>query len=207
MKKTLFIPAIFLMVFLVSCSQPSGQKELESPGNLKTAIEAELIANAKYWAYADEAMADSLPKIAAMFRASAVSEKAHVDRQITMLLAHGGQLGQFTPTFPPYDLKESLKTAIEVEHYEAMDMYPRFIATSDKENFLDVSETFTWALKAEIKHRDLFKLALASLDDPSIELPEAYLVCPRCGNTMDVEHVSDPCDICENDASKFIEVK
>jgi rubrerythrin len=88
-----------------------------------------------------------------------------------------------------------------------MDMYPRFIATSDKEIFLDVSETFTWALKAEIKHHDWFSMALASLDDPSIELPEAYLVCPRCGNTMDAAHASDPCDICENDAAKFVEVK
>ena len=206
MKTRIYILTI-LFIFLISCNQQTSKQYPETLGNLVTAIENELIANAKYWAYADQSMADSLPEIAAMFRASAVSEKAHVDRQITMLLAHGGQLGQFTPTFPPYDLKESLKTAIEVEHYEAMDMYPRFIATSDKENFLDVSETFTWALKAEIKHRDLFKLALASLDDPSIELPEAYLVCPRCGNTMDAEHFSDPCDICENDAAKFVEVK
>jgi rubrerythrin len=205
-KTRIYILTI-LFIFLISCNQQTNKQDPETLGNLVTAIENELIANAKYWAYADQSMADSLPEIAAMFRAAAVSEKAHVDRQITMLLAHGGQMGQFTPTFPPYDLKENLKTAIEVEHYEAMDMYPRFIATSDKEIFLDVSETFTWALKAEIKHHDWFSMALASLDDPSIELPEAYLVCPRCGNTMDAAHASDPCDICENDAAKFVEVK
>jgi len=196
-----------LLLFLVSCTQQGKKAEPETLGNLVTAIEAELIANAKYWAYADFAMSDSLPSIAAMFRASAVAEKAHADRQITMLLAHDGQLGQFTPSYPPYDLRENLKTAIEVEHYEAMDMYPRFITSSEKENMPDVSETFTWALKAEIKHRDWFSLALASLDDPTIILPETYLVCPRCGNTMDAAHASDPCDICENEASKFVEVK
>ncbi len=206
-KKTAFIPFIVLTVFLVSCSQKSGPKELESLGNLTTAIEGELVANAKYWAYADEAMADSLPGIAAMFRASAVAEKAHADRQITMLLAHGGQLGNFIPEFAPYDLRANLETAIEIEHYEAIDQYPRFIAASERENLADVSEAFTWALKAEIKHRDWFKLAQKGLDDPSVELPRAYMVCPRCGNTMDAAHYSDPCDICENDASKFIEVK
>jgi rubrerythrin len=205
--KTRVYSFLILFIFLISCNQQTIKQEPDTLGNLVTAIEAELIANAKYWAYADMAKNDSLPRIAAMFRASAVSEKAHADRQITMLLAHDGHLRQFTPTYPPYDLRENLKTAIEVEHYEAMDMYPRFIASSEKENMPDVAETFEWALKAEIKHRDWFSMALASLDDPAIELPEAYLVCPRCGNTMDAAHGSDPCDICENDASKFVEVK
>jgi rubrerythrin len=205
--KTKLYPLFVLLILLVSCGQQDRKAEPETLNNLITAIEGELVANAKYWEYADLAMNDSLPRIAAMFRASAVAEKAHADRQITMLLAHNGQLRQFTPSYPPYDLRENLKLAIEVENYEAIDQYPRFIATSDKENLLDVSETFIWALKAEIKHRDWFSLALASLDDPTIILPEAYLVCPRCGNTMDAADASDPCDICENETSKFVEVK
>jgi rubrerythrin len=206
-KTSFLFYLILLSFFLASCNQQGQKKEIQTPASLKTAIEGELIANAKYWEYADSALAHDLPEIAAMFHATSLSEKAHADRQITMLLAHGGHLGNFVPEYAPYNLRENLETAIRIEHYEAVDQYPRFIAISDDENFPDVSETFTWALKAEMKHRDMFKLALASLDDPSIELPQAYMVCPRCGNTMDAKDYSDPCDICGNEASKFIEVK
>ena len=77
---------MILLLFLVSCAQQNKKAEPETLNNLVTAIEGELIANAKYWKYADMAMNDSLPKIAAMFRASAVAEKAHADRQILQTL-------------------------------------------------------------------------------------------------------------------------
>lgn len=206
MTRTLTTIALVALA-LLSCNRQGSKEEPETLANLKTSIELELLANAKYNHYAVEARQDSLPEIAALFHAAAVSEKAHVDRQITMLLAHGKNLGNYIPEFPPYDLRENLKTAIEVEHFEAMDQYPRFVAASDKDKMPDVSESFTWALKAEAKHYELFKQALASLDDPTVVLAKSYMVCPRCGNTMDAEHYSDPCDICENEASKFVEVK
>lgn len=206
MKAKTCFALIILALFMFSCNQQQTKTEPETISSLKSSIEAELLANAKYWNYADMARKDSLPGIAAMFHATAVSEKAHVDRQITLLLSHGKNPEPFKPDFPPYNLRENLKTAIDIEHYEATDMYPKFIAISDKEGFDDVSESFGWALKAEIKHRDIFMLALASLDDTTIKLPKAYVVCPRCGNTMDAEDYSNPCDICENDASKFVKV-
>ncbi len=206
MIKTFTTIALAALV-LISCNQPGSKKEPETLANLKTSIELELLANAKYNHYALMARQDSLPEIAALFHAAAVSEKAHVDRQVTMLLAHGKNIGNYVPEYPPYELRENLKTAIEVEYYEAMDQYPRFVAASDRENMPDVSETFTWALKAEAKHYELFKQALASLDDPTVVLAKSYMVCPRCGNTMDAEHYADPCDICSNEASKFVEVK
>jgi len=204
-KATLFL--LIISLFILSCNQQSQKEDLQTINSLKTTIEGELIANAKYWAYAAKADEDSLAEIATLFRASAIAEKAHADRQITMLMGLNGHMAQFAPKFPAYSIEENIKDAIEVENYEAEDMYPGFIVISKEEGLEDVTETFEWALKAEIKHRDQFKLALASLDDPSIELPEAYLVCPRCGNTMDAEHSIDPCDICENDAAKFVEVK
>lgn len=205
--KTRVYPLLILIIFLFSCSQQTGKQEPETLGNLKTAIEGEITANAKYLVYAEKARQDSMPEIAALFHAAAVAEKAHADREITMLLAHGGTLKGYHPEFPAYSIQDNLRDAIKVENYEAEDMYPGFKETSHKEGLADVTETFNWALQAEIKHRDLFRLALKSLDDPSVELPKAYMVCPRCGNTMDAAHYSDPCDICENEASKFVEVK
>jgi rubrerythrin len=205
--KTIRITLPLLLVFIFfSCNQQTSKKEAETLSSLQTSIENELLAHAKYWEYANMARKDSLAEMAAMFHAAAVAEKAHVDRQITVLLAHGGNLGQFKPDFAPYNLRENLIKAIEVEHYEAMEMYPGFMVISEKEGFDDATESFGWALKAEIKHRDIFKLALASLEDPDIKLPKAYMVCPRCGNTMDAEDYNSPCDICENDASKFVKV-
>lgn len=204
--KTSFL-FIFVAFFMLSCNQQGQKGEVQTVNSLKTTIEGELIANAKYWAYAAKADEDSLTEIATLFRASAIAEKAHADRQITMLMGLNGHMAQFAPQYPAYSIEENINDAIKVENYEAEDMYPGFIVISKEEGLDDVTETFEWALEAEIKHRDLFKLALASLDDPSIELPKTYMVCPRCGNTMDAEHASDPCDICENEASKFVEVK
>lgn len=192
---------------LLSCNQQPQKAEIRTLSSLKTAIEGEITANAKYLVYADKARQDSMPEIAALFHAAAVAEKAHADRLITMLLAHGGAFARFEPEFGAYALADNLRDAIETENYEAVDMYPGFITISKEEKLDDVTETFQWALEAEIKHRELFRTALASLDDSQIGLPAAYMVCPRCGNTMDVEHYNDPCDICQNEAAKFIEVK
>jgi len=202
-----FLPIIFIALFLISCNQQGSKKDIQSINSLKTTIEGEITANAKYLAYAEQARQDSMFEIAALFSASAIAEKAHADRQITMLLTLGGSFSKFDPKYTAGTLSENLRDAIEVENYEAVDMYPGFIKISEEEKLDDVTISFQWALKAEEKHRDLFKQAIASLDDPSIKLPKAYMVCPRCGNTMDAEHYSSPCDICQNDASKFVEVK
>ena len=206
MKTTRIILPVLLVLIFSCCNQQLKNQKAETPGSLKTSIENELLAHAKYWEYANMARNDSLLEIAAMFHATAVAEKAHADRQITILLAHGENLGQFKPEFAPYNLKENLKKAIEVEYYEAMEMYPSFITISEKEDYEDATESFGWAMQAEMKHWDIFKQALASLEDPGITLPKAYMVCPRCGNTMEAENYSSPCDICQNEASKFSKV-
>jgi len=206
-KTKAIIPILFLAFFLFSCNQHGRKGELQSLNSLMTTIEGEITANAKYLAYAEQARQDSMFAIAALFEASAIAEKAHADRQITMLMGLGGTFTKFDPQYPAFDIKNNLLDAIEIENYEAEDMYAGFIVISKEEGLEDITESFEWALKAEQKHRDLFKLALASLDDTNIILPTAYMVCPRCGNTMDAANYSKPCDICENDASKFVEVK
>lgn len=205
--KNLF-PLLALFIMLFSCNQTGNKSEIKSLNSLKTTIEGEITANAKYLAYAEKARLDSMPEIAALFHAAAIAEKAHADRQITMLLTLGGTFRKFDPSYGAYSISDNILDAIEVENYEAVDMYPGFIEISIEEGLINVTQSFQWALEAELKHRDLFRMALASLDDPSIELPKSYMVCPRCGNTMDAaSDYKDPCDICQNDASKFVEVK
>lgn len=207
MKTKTLLPLFIIALFLISCNQQGSKKELKSLNSLKTTIEGEITANAKYLAYAEQARQDSMFEIAALFNAAAIAEKAHADRQITMLLTLNGSFSKFDPQYPAGTVSENLRDAMEVENYEAVDMYPGFIKISEEEGLDDITTSFQWALKAEEKHRDLYKQALASLDDPSIILPTAYMVCPRCGNTMDADHFNSPCDICENDASKFVRVE
>lgn len=206
MKTKILFPLLIIVLFLISCNEGGNKKDLQSINSLKTTIDGEINANAKYLAYAKQARQDSMFEIAALFDAAAIAEKAHADRQITMLLTLGGSFSMQNPQYPTYSIKDNLQDAIDVENYEAEDMYPKFITLSKEEDLEDVTESFQWALKAEIRHRDFFQLALNSLDDPSIILPTAYLVCPRCGNTIDADHPVDPCDICQNDASKFVRV-
>lgn len=208
MKIKFILPLLALSMLLISCNQSGRKSELKSINSLKTTIEGEITANAKYLVYAEKARLDTMPEIAALFHAAAVAEKAHADRQITMLLTLGGTFKKFNPSYAAYSISDNILDAIEVENYEAVDMYPRFIEISIEEGLVNVTQSFQWALEAEMKHRDLFKMALASLDDPGIILAKSYMVCPRCGNTMDASSdYRDPCDICQNDAKKFVEVK
>jgi rubrerythrin len=206
-KTKTILPLFTIVLFLFSCNQQTKRSEMKSLSSLKTTIEGEITANAKYLAYAQQARQDSMYQIAALFDAAAIAEKAHADRQITMLLTLGGSFSKFDPQYAAFSIKDNLQDAIEIENYEAMDMYPGFIIISKEEGLEDITESFEWALQAEEKHRDFFKLAIASLDDPDIILPSAYMVCPRCGNTMDASDYNKPCDICENDASKFVRVE
>lgn len=208
MKLKTILPLFLISILFLACNQQGNKAELQTLKSLKTTIEGEITANAKYLVYAEKARQDSMPELAALFHAAAIAEKAHADRQITMLLTHGGAFAKFDPKFDAYSISDNIRDAIKVENYEAVDMYPGFIKISIEEGLINVTQSFQWALEAEIKHRDLFKLALRSLDDPDIQLPKSYVVCPRCGNTMDAaSDYKSPCDICQNDVSKFVEVK
>ena len=99
---------------------------------------------------------------------------------------------------------ENLKVAIDVEHYEAVTMYPDFLADAIAENDKKAIRTFSYALEVEKIHETLYKEALVSIGKEG----ESYdfYVCPVCGFTH-ARNAPDKCPICNTPKERFIQVK
>lgn len=173
--------------------------------NLETAIINELTANAKYVAYAEKARKEGYQKIALLFDATAVSEKAHADRQLTELLSYGSTFHFTPPMIKTGKTAQNLEDAIAGESYEASQMYPDFINKAEEEKLESAVKVFKWARNAETKHQIYFQDALKALENQQVVLlPSEYQVCPQCGNTFNHRPAIFKCDICQNPREKFI---
>src|SRR5574344_978026 len=86
MKKFFSILTIIACAFaMISCSQSKDQ----TIANLKSAINGEATASAKYAAFAERASQDSLPAIASLFQATAEAESIHVKNHQAVLAELG----------------------------------------------------------------------------------------------------------------------
>lgn len=59
--------------------------------------------------------------------------------------------------FEPPELKESLKTAAEIEEYEAKNIYPSFARVARDEGFVEIAETLTLIAEVENTHFNKLK--------------------------------------------------
>ena len=163
----------------------------KSLDDLKAAFAGESQANRKYLAFAKKADQEEHPQIARLFRAAAEAETVHA-------LNHFIAMGEVKST------AENLKAAIDGEHYEAVTMYPDFLADANAENDKKAIRTFSYALEVEKIHETLYKEALDSIDKESESYD--YYVCPVCGYTH-ARNAPDKCPICNTPKERFILVK
>jgi rubrerythrin len=163
----------------------------KSMEDLKAAFAGESQANRKYLAFAKKADQEGHPQIARLFRAAAEAETVHA-------------LNHFIAMDGVKSTEENLQAAIGGEHYEAMTMYPDFLADANAENDKRAIRTFSYALDVEKIHETLYTEALGSLgkEDETYD----YYVCPVCGFTH-ARNAPDKCPICNTPKEKFILVK
>ncbi len=79
--------------------------------NAQNAYAGESQANRKYSVFAEKAAAEGYPAVAKLFRAASEAEAVHAKRLLFILNAVGST-------------EENLKSAMEGENYEFMEMYP-----------------------------------------------------------------------------------
>ncbi|MBI2874417.1 MAG: rubrerythrin family protein [Firmicutes bacterium] len=147
--------------------------------NLKEAFAGESQANRRYLAFARKAEAEGMKGIARLFRAAAEAETIHA-------LSHLQVLGEVGST------EDNLRAAASGETYEFEQMYPGFISTAKNEENGPAEKTFTYAMKAEMVHADLFRQALQRIGSGA---EPYYYVCGVCGHITDSEP-ADKCPIC-----------
>jgi rubrerythrin len=158
--------------------------------NLKAAFAGESQANRKYLAFAKKAEEEGYPQIARLFRAAAEAETIHAH-------THLRYLGDVKTT------AENLEAAVAGENYEAVTMYPEFIAEAEKEGEKKALAGFKWALEAEKVHEQLYRQALSGIGKETETYD--YYVCPVCGFTH-ARNAPDKCPVCGTPAAKFIRV-
>lgn len=159
---------------------------MSTENNLKAAFAGESQANRKYLAFAQKADEEGFPGVAKLFRAAAEAETIHA-------------MSEFKAMGGIKSTAENLQTAIDGETEEFTSMYPGFIAEAEKEGNSQAKRVFNFANEAEKVHADLYKKALAILDEKG---DAEYYVCEVCGNIVQGE-AQDKCSICGAPKSKF----
>ncbi|HNW69093.1 MAG TPA: ferritin family protein [Bacteroidales bacterium] len=176
--------------------------------NLKTALQGETTASAKYAAFAQKAKEENLPNIAALFSAASKSESIHAENHRTVLGNMGWEIDVQPEAYTVGTTLENLQAAFDGEKHEVEAMYPGFLEQANTDKADDAVKSFGWAMDTEKKHMDLYKAAMDALKAKSEKsLPAAYFVCPKCGFTYSNKDVEDNCELCGTEKEKFIPVK
>lgn len=123
---------------------------------------------------------------AKLFRAAADAEAIHALKEYELA-------GKIRST------EENLKDAIAGETYEYKEMYPPFAREAEAAGNKAAVRTFTFAMKAEEVHAELFQDALENLDQTE---EVSYYLCPVCGNIE--KFPPERCFICGVPGTKFI---
>lgn len=159
---------------------------MTTENNLKDSFAGESQANRKYLAFAKKADEEGYTGVAKLFRAAAEAETIHA-------MSHLRALGAIKST------AENLQTAVDGETFEFTDMYPGFITEAEKEGNQKALHSFKMANEAEKVHAELYKKALAAIEQKE---NVDYYVCEVCGNIVAGE-APDKCAICGAPKAKF----
>lgn len=154
--------------------------------NLMEAFAGESQANRKYLAYSKKAEKEGKINAAKLFKAASDAETLHA-------LKHFEVAGKVAST------ADNLKDGIDGETHEYSEMYPDFVKIAEEEGNKAAVLSFTYAMKAEEVHANLYKEALENLDQTEEIF---YYLCPVCGNIE--KSIPEKCSICGVPGSMFI---
>lgn len=186
-------------VSMIACT-PKHDKTI---ANLKAAIDGEATASAKYAAFAEQAAADSLFAVAALFNATSAAEAIHIKNHQAVLVGLG--VADYVPTVGEFEVKttaENLAAAAEGESYEFTEMYPAFIGDAEAENVQEAIVSLNYAQDAEKNHAVIYNSVLAGLATPEA-LSMVYYVCPKCGNAY-AGTAAEACELCQTGSVDFL---
>jgi rubrerythrin len=137
--------------------------------------------------FAERAMEEGLPQIAALFRAVAAAEEVHARRLFGLL---EGSVG---------DTEENLKQAFRSEVGVAGVEYGRMLREAEEDGEEEAALVFSQARDVEKEHARLYKKAL---DHLIAQRTTEYYVCQVCGYISDGK-APDNCPVCGAPKTKF----
>ena len=138
--------------------------------NLKAAFAGESQARNKYTYFAKVARKEGYHYIANIFEETAMNEVQHAKDEFKLLNGIG-------------DTKANLKDAIEGEHYETTEMYPKFAKEAQEEGNTEAEKLFTQIAKVEKHHEERYKKLYDNLEAGRVFERDGKIVwkCRNCG--------------------------
>jgi rubrerythrin len=160
--------------------------------NLKEAFAGESQANRKYAGFAEQADSEGFKNVAKLYRAASEAEAIHARKIIRVLGGIGITM-------------ENLKKSVEGETHEFKSLYPSFIKEAEGEKKSDAVIAFTYAMKAEEVHADMYKRAMDAVQGKRDLNVGKISICTVCGNIFFGEP-PEKCPICSVFKKKFQEI-
>lgn len=147
--------------------------------NLKSAVQGETGASAKYAEFSKIAKEAGYDQISRQFAATSAAEQIHIKLEVA-------EIQKVEPDYVPPTAPEVSGEVTDLnliagalgEIYETSDMYPNFIKVAQKEGESGAELVFTRAKLAESVHAELYMDAYNNIDAPD---GDTYYLCPVCG--------------------------
>ncbi len=173
--------------------------------NLQAAYNGENNAHVRYLAFSKQAEREGYGMAASLFRAAALAEQFHYERDAELIKKLGGTPKADIETPVVKSTKENLESAMAGETYENKVMYPEFLKQAKKDNNAEAADAFEDSAAAEGSHAKMYDSILKNLA-LSKNLTRDFYVCPTCGNIVDAL-TRTVCEICGTSVKKFKRVK
>jgi rubrerythrin len=155
--------------------------------NLKTAFAGESQARNKYDYFAKVARNEDYHYIAKIFEETAENEKQHAKDEFKLLKGIG-------------DTKTNLKAAIEGEHYENTEMYPKMQKEAEEEGNEKAAKLFREVSEVEKHHEKRYKKLLEMVEKGTVWKREKPIrwKCSKCGYIYEGKEPPEKCPSCKH---------
>lgn len=155
--------------------------------NLKAAFAGESQARNKYDYFAKVARKEGYLYIAKIFEETAENEMQHAKDEFKLLKGIG-------------DTRVNLKAAIEGEHYETEEMYPKFAKEADEEGNKDAGILFRQIAKVEKHHEERYKKLLEMIENGTVFKRDKPInwKCSKCGYIHNGTEPPKECPSCKH---------
>mgnify|MGYP001355541179 CR=1 FL=1 len=181
---------------------------------MQAALTGELLAHARYLAYAQKARDEKYPSLALFATSLGASEAIHARNFMKALKDLGAPVDSSVPGFQVGDTRTNIKNASTAEMNEIDTRYPQWLARIDPEGYSPAIDALGHAWQAEKQHRDMIaKLnaatgSLFGLVGKTVEASAfRYFVCQNCGSTLEYAKLpKESCPICGVPVTNYKEV-
>ncbi|MBW2975716.1 rubrerythrin family protein [Candidatus Woesearchaeota archaeon] len=155
--------------------------------NLKNAFSGESQARNKYGYFAKVARKEGYHYIAKIFEETAENERQHAKDELKLLKGIG-------------DTKANLKAAVEGEHYENSEMYPKMQKEAEEEGDKAAATLFREISEVEEHHEKRYKKLLEMVEKGTVFKRDKKIrwKCSKCGYIHEGTEPPEACPSCKH---------